>query len=171
MNNFEKIREQVEIMEVAWNLLRPGKRPDVFFYPGEKTPSIKIYPRTGSFYDFGRGCGGDVVRLWSHINKCDDWTAAQETAACFGVDLDADDKITADDIKVRQRARLDAQKVKKQAAANWRKEVDWLKSREESYQGLLDSGHLKPFSEPWCWCKNGLQMVEYRLDLLCGIEK
>lgn len=47
----------------------------MYIYPGEKTGSIKLYPESKSFYDFGRCMGGDCVRLWSHVRGCDSWQA------------------------------------------------------------------------------------------------
>ena len=77
--NFEIIKAQVDIKNLAVYLLG-GPERGMFKYPGEKTASIKIYSQTNSFFDFGRGVGGDCIKLWSHIRHCDSWTALQEVA-------------------------------------------------------------------------------------------
>lgn len=68
---FEEIRKKIPIVEVARHLLKPGQKPNIFYYPGEKTASIKVYPETGSFFDFGRCVGGDCIRLWSLVFQVD----------------------------------------------------------------------------------------------------
>ncbi|HIZ23776.1 MAG TPA: hypothetical protein IAA21_13475 [Candidatus Blautia faecigallinarum] len=45
-----------------------------------------------------------------------------------------------------------------------------IEAQEELCNNLLESPHIKPFSEFWCWLVNLRQMVSYRLDCLCGIE-
>lgn len=67
--DFELIRQQINIETVADYLMQ--KQGRMYIYPGEKTASIRIYPETRSFYDFGRCTGGDVIRLWSHVRDVD----------------------------------------------------------------------------------------------------
>lgn len=74
--DFELIRQQVNIEAVAGMLMRRQGR--AYIYPGERTGSVYIYPKTNTFYDFGRAVGGDVIRLWSHIKGCNSWTALKE---------------------------------------------------------------------------------------------
>lgn len=169
--NFNLIRRRVPILDVARYLLKPGQKPNIFYYPGEKTASIKVYPETGSFFDFGRYVGGDCIRLWNHVCQVDAWTAAQSIAAVWGLNLEQAGKITAGEIKQYQQAKMEARQVRKQVWRRWRNEVDLLQMREKFYADLLQSPHVKPFSEPWCWAINDLQIVRYKLDVLCGIQK
>lgn len=168
---FELIREEIPILDVANYLLKPGRRPHLFYYPDEQTPSIKIYPGTNSFFDFGRGIGGDCIRLWSHTQMVDSWTAAKAISSIWGLTFGTDSKVTVDDIKHWQQARFEAEEAKKQAWKRWRTEVDFLKSREKIYENLLESPHVKAFSEPWTWCINDLQKIRYRLDCLCDLDE
>ena len=82
--DFEQIRQQISIETVADYLLQ--KQGRMYVFPGERTGSIKLYPASNTFYDFGRACGGDCVKLWSHIKGCDSWTALQEIKGMFGLD-------------------------------------------------------------------------------------
>lgn len=66
----------MNIEAVADMLMRRQGR--AYIYPGERTGSVYIYPKTNTFYDFGRAVGGDVIRLWSHIKGCNSWTALKE---------------------------------------------------------------------------------------------
>lgn len=167
---FEEIRRNVPILEIARHLLKPGQKPNIFYYPGEKTASIKVYPETGSFFDFGRCVGGDCIRLWSHICHVNSWMAAQSIAAVWGLNLEQAGKITAGEIKQYQQAKLEERQARKQVWRRWRNEVDYLKARERFYMNLLVLPHVKPLSDPWCCAVNDLQIVRYKLDGLCGIE-
>lgn len=168
--NFNSIRQQVPIINIAQYLLKPGRRPYLFYFPGEQEPSIKVYFNTQSFYDFGRCVGGDCIRLWSHICRVDAWTAAQEIATIWRLDL-GPDEITAAEVRRHQQAQLRSKQEKERAWKRWRREADLLKIREKFYTDLLNSPHIKPFSDPWCWAINDLQVIRHRLDFLCGIEQ
>lgn len=170
--NFENVKNQIKIEEIATYLLgEPVK--GMYRYPSEKTPSIKIYPQTQSFYDFGRGGGGDAVKLWSHVRNIDNWTALQEIAALYGLSTDlneADRRNIAKRIKREERAQRVRRKAEKRARRLWASQVERLKMQEEFYDNLLKSPHIKPLSDLWCWLVSAKQMVSYRLDCLCGIE-
>lgn len=87
------------------------KQGHLYKFPSERTASIRIYSATQSFYDFGRGCGGDVIRLWSHVRGVDSWTALKQIRECFG--LNTPDKAHSRDlIRNRQPG---------QSAESWRK--------------------------------------------------
>ena len=167
---FEEIRQDVPILEVARYLLKPGQKPNIFYYPSEKTASIKIYSETKSFFDFGRCVGGDCIQLWRHICQVNSWTAAQSMAAVWGLELKESDKTTAAEVRRHQQAKMEARQARKQGWKRWRNEVDLLQMREKFYADLLQSPHVKPLSEPWCWAINDLQKIRYRLDVLCGVE-
>lgn len=138
-----------------------------YIFPSEKTASIRIYPATQSFYDFGRAIGGDSVKLWSHVRGCDSWTALKEIRLTFG--LSAPNRACSRDLIRKQeearRQRIDAEK---EAKREWVQEVDQLKAECELYQAILDSGHFEPLSWAWCLCKNWL-LANGKLDLLCEI--
>lgn len=169
--DFEKVKEQVRIKNVAQHLLGQPIR-DMYRYPGERTPSIKAYPETNSFYDFGRATGGDAVRLWSHIKGCDNWTALQELSAVFGISTvlnETDKENIAARIKAQETARKEREQAEKREQRQWIAQVNKLHEELELYDSLLNSPHIPPMSWIWTWCMNGKQMTEYQLDRLCGI--
>ena len=170
--NFENIRSQVDIENIAIHLMGRPER-GMFKYPDEKTASLKIYPETQSFYDFGRGVGGDSIRLWSHVKGCDNWTALQELSAVFGVSAalnETDRKSIAERIRRQERAQKEREQAKKHKQRQWVKEVERLQEWRKLCQDLLDSGHLPPFCDVRSWCYSEIQVADYRLDILCGIE-
>lgn len=144
------------------------KQGHLYKFPSERTASIRIYSATQSFYDFGRGCGGDVIRLWSHVRGVDSWTALKQIRECFG--LNTPDKAHSRDlIRKQEEARRRQQEAKKQKQERWIRQVDELKTEVELLSGILSSGHCEPLSWLWCVCQNRLTSVSGRLDLLCGI--
>ena len=169
--DFEKVKEQVRIKNVAQHLLGQPIR-DMYRYPGEQTPSIKAYPETNSFYDFGRATGGDAVRLWSHIKGCDNWTALQELSAVFGVSMvlnETDKKSITEQIKTQEKAQRARKQAEKRKRKQWIAQVDKLHEELELYDNLLNSSHIHPLSWIWTWCMIEKQQVEYKLDCLCGV--
>lgn len=86
--DFETVAKQVSIESVAkyLGLQKDGK---LYKYPDERTGSIKLYPESNSFFDFGRSIGGDSVKLWSHVRGCDSWTALKEMPDRAGKPLHA----------------------------------------------------------------------------------
>lgn len=164
--DFEEIREQVEILDLARYLMKQGKKPTLFYYPNEKTASVKIYEKTRSFYDFGRATGGDCVKLYSHIKKCDQWVALQEIRMLYKIEKPDKERVRE---KIRQqeaeRRTIEYQKQEKQRY--WRQEVDFLKKLLEAYEKEI--AKADPFSDTWCHCMNKKQLTEYELDCICRI--
>lgn len=154
-------------IEAVANLLLQ-KQGRMYMYPGERTGSVKLYPDSNTFYDFGRGCGGDCVKLWSHIKGCDSWTALQEIRGMFG--LDALDRANSRDlIRQQELARQQQKAAEKAAKCAWVRQVDQLKAQCKLYQAILDSPHCEPLSWQWCVAKNALTAASGRLDLLCNV--
>ena len=170
--NFENIRSQVDIENIAIHLMGRPER-GMFKYPDEKTASLKIYPKTQSFYDFGRNTGGDCIRLWSHVRGCDNWTSLQEICALYGISTDlntADGKSIAGRIKAQEMAQKEHRQAEKRKWEQCVKEVERLQEWRKLCQNLLDSGHLPPFCDVRSWCYSEIQIADHKLDVLCGIE-
>ena len=164
--DFEEVKQQVSVEAVA-NLLMQ-KQGRMYIYPGEKSGSIKLYPESKSFYDFGRCMGGDCVRLWSHVRGCDSWQALKEIREAFG--LNTPDKANSWKlIRQQEQARRQQIEAEKDAKRQWIKDVDALKAEAELLSGILSSGHCEPLSWLWCVCQNRLTTVNIQLDLLCGV--
>lgn len=165
--DFEAVAQQVSV-ESAAKYLGLQKDGKLYKYPGEKTGSVKLYPESNSFFDFGRARGGDVIRLWSHVRGVDSWTALKEIRSTFG--LSAPNRAHSRDlIRKQEEARRQQIEAKKQEKRRWRMEVETLKSECQLYQAILDSEHCKPLSWTWCACQNRLTAARGLLDLSCGI--
>lgn len=162
--NFENIRSQVDIEDIAIHLMGRPER-GMFKYPDEKTASLKIYPKTQSFYDFGRNTGGDCIRLWSHVRGCDNWTSLQEICALYGISTDlntADGKSIAGRIKAQEMAQKERRQAEKRKWEQCVKEVERLQEWRKLCQNLLDSGHLPPFCDVRSWCYSEIQIADHK---------
>lgn len=168
---FKVFREQVHIQDVATRLLGEPIR-GMYKYPGERTASLKIYPQTQSFYDFGRNTGGDVIALWAHVRNCNNWEAMNEIASLYGIFTDlntADGKSIAEQIRQQEEAQERRRQAERREQKQWVMQVDRLHGELELYNNLLNSPHIPPLSWVWTWCMNGKQLAEFKLDHLCGV--
>lgn len=147
-------------------LQKDGK---LYKFPNERTGSIKLYPESNSFFDFGRSIGGDPIRLWSHVRGCDSWTALRQIRECFGLNT-PDRAHSRAMIEQQEQARKAAEEAKQKAKRRWVQEVDALKAEASFYQAILEGEHCKPLSWVWCTCQDRLTTAQIQLDLLCGIN-
>lgn len=167
--DFEEIRERVGILDIAHYLMKRGKRPTLFYYPNEKTPSIRIYEKTRSFYDFGRAIGGDCIKLYSHIKKCNQWTAVQEIRELYNIEEAPDREDVGEKIQQRETELKRQQQREQEFKVAWRKEVEFLKWWEGVCKQALEEKRFSPFSKSQVSLVAELQQVSYRLDVLCGL--
>ena len=170
--NFENIRSQVDVENIAIHLMGRPER-GMYRFPGERTPSIKIYKETGSFFDFGRAKGGDVIALWAHVRNCNNWEAMNEIAALYGIPTalnETDSKNIVAKIKRQEKAQKEREQAEKRRQKRWVKEVEHLQEWRKLCQDLLDSGHLPPFCDVRSWCYSEIQIADHKLDILCEVE-
>ncbi len=168
--DFKEVKAVIHIESVA-NYLLGEPMKGMYRYPGEKTPSIKIYPKTQSFFDYGRGTGGDAIRLWSHVRQVDSWIALSEIKSAYGISDSPDKENTRQKIRQQELDRQAAKNAEEKRKEQWRNKVNSLKVELTIYENLLASEHIPPLSRVWCECKNQKQIVEYQLDVLCGVEE
>ncbi len=136
----------------------------------DKTRSMKLYEKTNSYYDFAGGKGGDIVSLVSYAQKIDNWQALKMLCDFYGLSGKEENRR---DIKKQIRSQEEQRRKEKEQKALkqrlWLAKVDGLKTEIAIYETLLQSSHVEPLSDIWCYCKNQKQLLEYRLDLLCGL--
>ena len=87
-NNVDKIKRLITIQNV---IDRYGYKPKKGFiscpFHNEKTPSLRIYTDTNTFYCFGCGMGGDVISFVAHLFKIDFGSAIIRLDDDFGLGL------------------------------------------------------------------------------------
>lgn len=166
-NNFETIRELLPIEQVAQYLLGKPAHNKLWFYPGEKTASIRIYPATRSFYDFGRATGGDAIKLWCHVRGVDSGQAIREICEEYGITLDRPDRMEiARSIRRQEQEKKRREDEAKSKRKMWLFAVERAKAEIQAVNNVLETA--RPFSDEWCFCVNRKQHLEHILDCLCG---
>lgn len=167
--NFETVKAQIDIKNVACYLMGQPIRGGMYRYPTERTPSVKIYEETQTFFDYGRNLGGDVIRLFSHIKGIDNWRALRELCTIYGISMTDSNESTSEQIKQQEMAQKVRRDAEKQRKRRWVKEVDKLKAEVEKYDALMTSEHIPKTSDVYKWCLEFKQSADHRLDILCGI--
>lgn len=83
----ELIKNKVSIIELARKLgLKVNSSGFTFsIYKNEKTPSLKLYDKTNSFYCFSTNQGGDVIKFYADYYKIETAKAVKELADLFGI--------------------------------------------------------------------------------------
>lgn len=163
--DFKEVKAEVHIEDITAHLLGKPVR-GMYRYPGEKTPSIKVYPQSQSFYDYGRGLGGDSIRLWAHVCQVDNWTALQSIKAFYGLESMPNKENIRQKIRQQEEVQKAAKQSEKRSKTEWLRKVDTCKMRIEALDIIQQRS--EPFSDAWCMAVNQKQMEEYQLDLLCG---
>ena len=101
----DKIKEVVRIEDLADRLGYPVQRNGFCFsiYKQEKTPSLKLYPATDSFYDFSSGEHGSVIDFYMGVYSVDFATAVKELGDLYGITYGQSDRVRQKPVKaVRQ---------------------------------------------------------------------
>ena len=83
----DKIKDVVRIEDLA-NRLGYPIQPSGFcysIYKQEKTPSLKLYPATDSYYDFSSGEHGSVIDFYMGVYNVDFSTAVRELGDLYGI--------------------------------------------------------------------------------------
>ncbi|MEK8132926.1 DnaB-like helicase C-terminal domain-containing protein [Paenibacillus filicis] len=95
MNDFELVKDKVDIAEVAgrYTHLRKAGKEFVGLCPihSEKSPSFRVNKQKQSFYCHGCGVGGDAIELIRIKENVDAYTALEMLAADKGIQLSRQD--------------------------------------------------------------------------------
>lgn len=177
-SDFLDVRNKVRIEDVAAALLGKPSPGGFYRFPGERTGSIKIYPKTNSFYDHGRAVGGDVIRLYAHTRDVSQWQALQGIKRLYGLknepDRAASTRQTRSDIaKMASQQRQQQKEAARQQAFReaLNAEINSLKIRLTLYTEALRRRENEPFSNVWCLLIEAKQAVEHKLDILCASDQ
>lgn len=87
MNLISEIKNRISIVELINRLgLRTNSSGFIkSIYKEEKNPSLKIYPKTNSYYCFATGQGGDVIKFYADYYKISVKEAIKELASMCGI--------------------------------------------------------------------------------------
>lgn len=137
----------------------------------EKTPSCKIYPGNRGFYDFSAATGGDTLKFASIALGVDSWQAAKYLIEAFHLPIDtkksALTKQKVQELKQQREADRKHRILNKQKTVS---EMDSLKSTIRICENLLESPHIQPMSDLWCWAVEQRNRAIIQANEMCGIE-
>lgn len=110
-------------------------------FHAEKTPSFKLYPRSNSFYCFGCGASGDVIKLVQRLFNISFRQAILRIGSDFGIYEDR----SAQNRRLSEKLRAEREAAKRESEAlAWKRE--YLAKCKEYRQLAYDIATLAPKS-------------------------
>lgn len=165
------LREQnINIRQICIDLyMQPNLHNFVMTPDGEKTPSLRLYPATDSFYDFSSGTGGDSIRLLSYVRHISDHEAAELLCDYYHLDIKQQDDDTIRRIRQeRERKALIKAARNREFHDALFDLIGELKNQIEKYTEMLKNPKIRPLDSLWCYLIEERQAAEYKLDILCA---
>lgn len=94
MNLIDEIKSRINIVDLINELgLEPTRKDFIFsIYKKEKNRSLKLYPKTNSFYCFATGQGGDVIDFYKDYYGVNVKQAVKELAKKLGLEIASGEK-------------------------------------------------------------------------------
>lgn len=160
----EEIKSSVKLMDLLSEYgIKPDRKGFICCpFHNEKTPSMKIYPKSNTYYCFGCGASGDVFKFIQNMENCDFKTAFIRLGGTYA-DASENARIVANTQREQAKKRKE---LKDKADAEIKNELSYIIE-------LLKEGakSLEPFSDEWCICQNNLPLFfEYWEALSKGEE-
>ncbi|OGU58279.1 MAG: hypothetical protein A2V66_03570 [Ignavibacteria bacterium RBG_13_36_8] len=91
MDYAEEVKNRIKIVDLA---SRVWMKPENLFVKSwdhaDESPSLRLYPKTNSFYDWSRGYGGDVIDFYMRACRVDFKTALVELCSLAGIAIDGE---------------------------------------------------------------------------------
>lgn len=163
---FEEVRACLTMRQVAEHYgYKPNKANMIHspFNPNDKNPSCKLYEKT--FYDYSTGTGGDLIKFVALLLKIDNWKATHELINAFNLPFSSSNYIeNRAEIEKRLESQRQAVEREKKFKKNIVRAIENEINMEKYYTRLKEV--FEPFSVGWCMAVNGLQSIQYKLDIL-----
>ncbi len=163
MIDFETIKTAVHIEDLMNYYGIHTNRQGMACCPlhNEKTPSFKVYPKTNSFYCFGCGAGGDVIKFVELMENVGAASAARMLDGVFGLGV-CDTKI--DPALMKEQIRRKRKKEALERYKAWERGfIDKLIAEKPEHEKILRSSEV--FSDLWCSAQNRLNEINNLLDI------
>lgn len=134
----------------------------------DKHYSLKLYPKTNSFYDFAGGKGGDIVAFVGYIKELTNLQALTLLMEHYSLEDGEADWKKEWERKTAEQERKSREQIFQRAL---KIEIEHLKKWETVYNLALGRAVFEPFSNLWVYALEELQKVEYQLDILCATDQ
>ncbi|MBO4733764.1 MAG: PHP domain-containing protein, partial [Clostridia bacterium] len=173
-----EIKSEISIVDIVSEYVNLKKRGNNYVglcpFHSEYTPSFTVYPDSQSFYCFGCGIGGDVIKFISLIKSIDFIDSVKYLAELLGVELQG----TPDSVSEMARIELNAHSVydKMDSIISIKELVDFAKENGMPAIALTDLNCVQGFPEFERVCKKagikpiyGAQVIhgDYKGDYPC----
>lgn len=125
------------------------------FHKGDRTPSMKIYPK--DYYCHACGAGGDIFSFVMGMENCDFKTAYKNLGGTYEEKSGYQQKM--------YKYRIQKQKETK-GIKDANRETERRNTIEEIRQQLLFKKLFPPMSDDWCEAVHKLEYLYYRMEIL-----
>lgn len=136
----------------------------------DRTPSLKLYSKSDTFYDFAAAKGGDIIAFVAYTGGMDNWTALHTLSGFYDISI-SDNHPNRRDV-IKQRLAEERKKKEREAAIRnaYLTQIDNLKRQEHLYRSALQNPQIEPYSDLWTDMINSLQPITYKLDVLLAVD-
>ncbi len=168
---FKSIKDILTMREVVEHFGFKVNRSGFIFSPHnqEKTPSCKIYDK--SYFDYSTAKGGDLIQFTASCLGVNNWKACKYLVEAFKLPFSLSGNTDSREaIEQRQREQKRQQEKERSYKTARIAEIKRLKQLERIYQNTLEKKLFSPLSEQQAYIVKELQMVSYKLDILCGLS-
>lgn len=174
MNVFEEVKNSLDIVQVVYKYgFKPNKSGFIYCpFHDERTPSLKLYTSTNSYYCFGCNASGDIISFVSALYREQPLQTVKRLISDFGLAISIDEQHTKrhTEQQARQPTQTDIYRYFEEwQVSAWRKINDY-------YKFLLRWGEMyKPTAEqplPWQYavvCED-LSLIRYLCELFLSGE-
>ena len=137
----------------------------------DKTPSCKLYSESNTYCDFANGNkGGDIISFVAYTRRLNNFEALKLLAEYYRIDTN-DGKSEEERKRLVQKLKYERNQKRQRKKDFYRSLyglIDKLKNDEEKLKNGIKS--LAPFCDDWCKHINELQIISYKLDILCAAD-
>lgn len=139
MNLIEEIKNGINIKDLVSELgIEIYKNNFIYsIYKTEKTPSLKIYPETNSFYCFATGQGGDVIDFYKDYYGIDIKQAVKELAQRLGLEI-VRGEMDNGGWKERKKTKVKSKKRVVNQITVLKSEIEFFEERAGVYEFMME---------------------------------
>lgn len=120
------------------------------FHQGDRTASLKVY--RDSFYCFGCGASGDIIRFVMMMDRCDFKTAFMSLGGSYERTNESERRHKLRDLEIQRRKREREKQEKLLRVRELSKDIDIYRTAIQK---------LEPLSEAWCYAVNHFEPTYY----------
>lgn len=170
--------QKVGIVQVCKDFYAEPERKGAYFFV--KSPvtndsefSLALHMDSSRFTDFANGnYNGDCIGFVAYVKGISQWDALKELQLFYGLSgNERDNRKIRSQIRNQQAEVQRKQERKQQFYTALGSEISEQKDWLDIYKYCIENKLFEPFTDEWIYCKNELQTIECKLDVLCGSDQ